>query len=98
MIYITGDTHGLVQRFNTLKEKYYEDKWTENDYLIICGDFGYIFFNNGPENRFLDELEKSLIPYALLMVTMKIFLQFIAILLPIGMVEKLIRLEIISII
>ena len=63
VIYITGDTHGLVQRFNTLKEKYNEDKWTENDYLIICGDFGYIFFNNGPENRFLDELEKK--PYTI---------------------------------
>lgn len=62
MILVTGDTHGEQSRFSLLKE-YQEPEWTADDYLIICGDFGYIFANNEKENAFLDELAKK--PYTI---------------------------------
>ncbi len=44
MIYITGDTHGdFKRRFNT--DSFPEQKsMTKDDYLIICGDFGGIWY------------------------------------------------------
>lgn len=36
MIYFMGDTHGDFRELNKLLET-----TTENDYIIICGDFGY---------------------------------------------------------
>ncbi len=63
MIYITGDTHGKRERFELLAERYGERDWTEKDTLIVCGDFGFIFLNNGYEMDFLDELEKK--PYTI---------------------------------
>ena len=39
-IYITGDCHGDYRRFNT--EIFPEQReMTKDDYVIICGDFGY---------------------------------------------------------
>ena len=39
-IYITGDCHGDYRRFNT--ENFPEQKtMTKDDYVIICGDFGF---------------------------------------------------------
>ena len=38
-IYITGDTHGAVEAFLKRKEKI-SDTLTENDKIIVCGDFG----------------------------------------------------------
>ena len=40
MIYVTGDTHGEVSRFEELKRKYFLSK---KDTLIVAGDFGCIF-------------------------------------------------------
>lgn len=62
MIYITGDTHGEQARFDLFRE-YGEQNCTSEDYLIVCGDFGYIFANDARENAFLDELEKK--PYTI---------------------------------
>lgn len=62
MIYITGDTHGDRSRFS----KTWEENLTEEDFLIICGDFGFIFENNFAENRFLNRLEQR--PYTILFV------------------------------
>lgn len=55
---ITGDTHGEDLR---LTHEGYGIKGNlgEEDALIICGDFGYIFFDNERENAFLDKLEKE---------------------------------------
>ena len=39
MIYITGDTHGDISFFRNPKL----NKLTEKDYLIVCGDFGFIW-------------------------------------------------------
>ena len=58
MIYITGDTHGEKQRFLQLEK---EKKLTEKDIVIVCGDFGFVFFNDRSETRILDSLEKK--PY-----------------------------------
>lgn len=42
MIYVTGDCHGGLRRFN--KECFPEQKqMTKNDYVIVCGDFGLIW-------------------------------------------------------
>ncbi len=62
MIYFTGDTHGEQGRFQEFLAAG-EDKWTENDTLIICGDFGYLFLNDSRENIFLNALEKK--PYTI---------------------------------
>lgn len=42
MIYVTGDTHGELSRFceNSMPG---ESKWTKEDKLIICGDFGFVW-------------------------------------------------------
>lgn len=62
MIYITGDTHGEQSRFMELNMPG-ESQWTVNDVIIVCGDFGYLFFNNSLENIYLNKLEKK--PYTI---------------------------------
>ena len=42
MIYVTGDTHGSID-IRKLLENQVTDRMTENDFLIICGDFGLIW-------------------------------------------------------
>lgn len=61
MIYITGDTHG--DRFRFIKNMLDDENWTKDDFLIICGDFGYIFLNNSADEKFLDFLETK--PYTI---------------------------------
>ncbi|MGN1169653.1 MAG: metallophosphoesterase [Acutalibacteraceae bacterium] len=65
MIYVTGDTHGNINRF---KEVDMHGKYTltEDDYLIICGDFGFVFLEDNEEKEWLDELEQK--PYTILWV------------------------------
>jgi predicted phosphodiesterase len=60
MIYITGDTHGHYDRF--LNDKSIKSL-TEKDYLIVCGDFGFINSAEGTimqiiEDEILDEMER----------------------------------------
>lgn len=62
MIYITGDTHGEQARFSPAAMPG-EDKWGEDDILIICGDFGFLFANDARENAFLDKLSEK--PYTI---------------------------------
>lgn len=61
MIYITGDTHGDPVRF--IENNMGDNEWTSDDYLIVCGDFGFIFRNNDSEREFLDYLETK--PYTI---------------------------------
>ncbi len=61
MIYITGDTHGDQMRF--INNNMGDEKWSNLDYLIVCGDFGYLFRNNQAEQEFLDYLETK--PYTI---------------------------------
>ncbi len=54
MIYITGDTHGDITRFKDSKLK----KLKKNDYLIICGDFGFIWDDSKQERMMLKKLSE----------------------------------------
>lgn len=65
MIYITGDTHGDPARFSDARLCSGGLPGT-GDYLIICGDFGYIFFDDATEHRLLDRLAQ--LPYTILFV------------------------------
>lgn len=51
MIYITGDTHGNFSRI-------YNKKFTQDDMIIIVGDSGINYFNNG--HQFTKECKKKL--------------------------------------
>ncbi len=62
MLHFSGDTHGEHGRFRELYAAG-EGEWTENDYLIISGDFGYLFKNDSFEHIFLNSLEKK--PYTI---------------------------------
>jgi Calcineurin-like phosphoesterase. len=59
MIYITGDTHGDIRRFNT--DSFFEQKeMTKDDYVIVLGDFGMVWDWQGEsryERYWLDWLE-----------------------------------------
>lgn len=71
MIYITGDTHADIARFSEAATPG-ESKWTAADTLIICGDFGFIWYNEDDGDAYaadqaaLDELAKK--PYTILFI------------------------------
>lgn len=52
MIYITGDIHGDLSRFKDKRLK----KLKKNDFLIVCGDFGFIWSDSKKEKRILKKL------------------------------------------
>lgn len=62
MIYITGDTHGDIERFRQLESK--GVILNEDDFIIVCGDFGFIYFDDDKEQEWLDELQEK--PYTIL--------------------------------
>ena len=47
MIYITGDTHGDFRRFSKKKMMKKSFELSEQDYVIICGDFGLCWSKDG---------------------------------------------------
>lgn len=55
MVYITGDTHGDISFFKSPALK----KLTEDDTLIICGDFGFIWDGSEKEKKALEQLQKK---------------------------------------
>ncbi len=54
MVYVTGDLHGDITRF---KDKRF-NKLKRRDYLIVCGDFGFIWDNSKKEQQILKKLGK----------------------------------------
>lgn len=60
MIFITGDTHADVRRFNhnNFPE---QSEMTKDDYVIVCGDFGLVFsqVESKGEQYWLDWLERK---------------------------------------
>ena len=53
-VYITGDTHGGIDVGKLSYERWPESrKLTDNDYLIICGDFGFVWNNSATEKQWL---------------------------------------------
>lgn len=61
MIYITGDTHGYVFRFEDIAKQY---GLTAQDTLIVAGDFGCIFGLGARDDEKLDALAR--LPYTIL--------------------------------
>ncbi len=55
MVYITGDVHGDIDFFKDPRLK----KLTEDDTLIICGDFGFLWDGSEKEKKALSVLEKK---------------------------------------
>lgn len=62
MIYVTGDLHGDVSRFQAKAIK----KLKKNDYLIVCGDFGFLWDGSKKEQKTLKWIGKR--PYHVLFV------------------------------
>jgi hypothetical protein len=50
MVYVTGDTHGDITRFNA--------KLKKDDTLIVCGDFGFIWEGSRSEGSILKKIGK----------------------------------------
>ena len=60
MIYITGDTHIPVDVQKLNSRRFAEQKQlTENDFVIICGDFGGVWDNSNEEHYWRKWLEKK---------------------------------------
>lgn len=55
MIYITGDTHGEMERFHDPALR----KLKKDDTLIICGDFGFLWDGGPEEEKNLKKLGKK---------------------------------------
>lgn len=71
MIFVTGDIHGELYRFSDACMPG-ESSWTSDDKLIVCGDFGFVWYNENDctgktaEDRRLDNLASR--PYTILFV------------------------------
>lgn len=59
MIYVTGDTHGEIGRFINEKEPIYRTL-TEKDTLIICGDFGFVWYEADKKDRWQEAYLETL--------------------------------------
>ena len=62
MIWATGDCHGNFERF---KPEYFPEQaeMTKEDIVIICGDFGGVWFGDSRDDDDLDWLER--LPFTL---------------------------------
>lgn len=52
MVYVTGDIHGDIERFDGSAAK----KLRKGDTLLICGDFGFIWDGSKKEQKILKKL------------------------------------------
>lgn len=55
MVYITGDTHGDISLFKNPKLR----KLGEDDTLIVCGDFGFLWNGSEKEKKNIETLKKK---------------------------------------
>lgn len=55
MIYVTGDMHGEQERFSDPRLR----KLKRGDYLIVCGDFGFLWEGSAAERAFIRKLSKK---------------------------------------
>lgn len=62
MVFITGDIHGDIERFTDKKFR----SLTENDTVIVCGDFGFFWNNSDEELKAREKLRK--LPFRILFV------------------------------
>ena len=54
LIYVTGDTHGELDRLSPSRLRFMK----EGDTLIVCGDFGFIWDNSKREQKIIRQLGK----------------------------------------
>ncbi len=55
MVYITGDTHGDLSLFKNPKLR----KLNDDDILIVCGDFGFLWDGSEKEKKAIEALSKK---------------------------------------
>lgn len=55
MVYITGDTHGDIERFASSKVR----NLKKGDTLIVCGDFGFLWDDSKQEQKILKKLSNK---------------------------------------
>ena len=55
MVFVTGDMHGEYERFENKRLK----KLSENDCLIVCGDFGFLWNNSAKEQHTLKKISEK---------------------------------------
>lgn len=67
MFFISGDIHGNVNKLSSGNLKYLHHKFTEEDYIIVCGDFGVIWDDGMTQKFYLEWLEEK--PFTTLFVT-----------------------------
>ena len=60
MVYLTGDTHGDIQRFKQGKLRWLGKK----DTVVVLGDFGFVWDGSAAERKRLNWLRKR--PYTVL--------------------------------
>lgn len=64
-VYITGDTHGYIDIDKLSYRRWPESRHlTDNDYLIICGDFGLVWGGSQTEDMWLEWFDNK--PYTTL--------------------------------
>lgn len=66
MIYVTGDCHGDFYRFTKKQRNKLPFQMTENDYVIVCGDFGLLWAEDETFNYNLKWLSR--LPFKILWV------------------------------
>ena len=56
MIYATGDLHGNALRF---QPEYFPEQaeMTKDDYMIVCGDFGFVWNGDKSDDAQLGKLD-----------------------------------------
>ena len=60
MIFVTGDTHIPIDISKLSSKKFPRQKeLCKNDYVIICGDFGGVWYGNEKDNYWLNWLDKK---------------------------------------
>ena len=72
MIYITGDTHGEFGRFSTKRLRKQGMEPGEQDYVIVCGDFGFCWEKNKTFEYHCKYLPEKNIPFSGCRAIMKI--------------------------
>lgn len=55
MVYVTGDTHGDMARIESIRAEL-RGRFGRGDFLIVLGDFGFVFNGREPETKALDRL------------------------------------------
>lgn len=67
MIYITGDTHRDFERFTKKKRERLPFQLTENDIVIVCGDFGLLWAKDKTLTYHMDWMAR--LPFRILWVS-----------------------------